>query len=270
MKQLTLGSIGGPRKPRWTAPKGVAVGEIEARTMLCKTGIPDADYCLNPYVGCLHACRYCYAAFMKRFSGHTEDWGTFVDAKVNAAAALGRQLRRSGGGSVIVGSVTDAYQPPEAAYRLTRQCVELLSKGSFDIQILTKSPLVLRDLDVLLRCRNVEVGVTVTTDDERMRQVFEPGAPSIASRVRTLKRLHEAGIRTFAFVGPVLPMDPRALSARIGPYVNRVLIDQMNYVGRTRALYRKLRIEEWLDRDFLAPVIETLRAGFGGRRTRLC
>ena len=103
------------------------VNEINARTILSKSGIPGMDYCINPYVGCAHACKYCYATFMKRFTGHIEPWGSFVDVKINAAELLRRQLKRSKRGRVMLSSVTDPYQPVEEKYRLTRKCLEVLA-----------------------------------------------------------------------------------------------------------------------------------------------
>ena len=113
--------------------------ELLSRTVLTKTGIPGYDWCLNPYVGCEHGCSYCYASFMKRFTGHLEPWGAFVDAKVNAPEALRRQLRRIRGGSVLVGTVTDPYQPLERTRRLTRGCLEALAElGSPDARELVR------------------------------------------------------------------------------------------------------------------------------------
>src|SRR5512139_2591112 len=102
------------------------VREIFSKAILTKTAISSYDYCINPYVGCGHGCRYCYASFMKRFTGHREPWGDFVDVKINAPQVLKKQLRRAKRGSVLVGSVTDPYQPVEKKYGLTRGCLEAL------------------------------------------------------------------------------------------------------------------------------------------------
>ncbi|MBI5181776.1 MAG: radical SAM protein, partial [Nitrospirae bacterium] len=93
---------------------GLIIKEIKVKSLLSKSGIPGADYCINPYVGCFHCCRYCYATFMKRFTGHAEPWGSFVDVKINAPEVLEKQLKRAEKGNVIISSVTDAYQPKEA------------------------------------------------------------------------------------------------------------------------------------------------------------
>jgi DNA repair photolyase len=238
----------------------VKIAERTARSVLSKTGIPGARWALNPYVGCAHACRYCYAEFMKKYTGHPEPWGTFVDAKVNAPEALERELRRAERGVVMLSSVTDCYQPLEDRCRLTRRCLERLLAHRFPVRILTKSPLVLRDLDLLRQFPEIEVGLTVTTDDERMRRLFEPAAPPIAARIDALRRLREAGVRTYVFIGPLLPMDPARLAAMLRDHVDEALVDPMNYPGKTRTLFRRLGEERWLDPGFTAAVADELRA----------
>ncbi len=248
----------------------MVIREITARTVLSRSGIPGADYCLNPYVGCAHACRYCYATFMKRFTGHAERWGGFVDVKRNAPEVLARQLARAPRGEVMISSVTDAYQPAEAEWRLTRRCLELLLAARFPVSILTKSPLVLRDLDLLRDFEDLEVGLTVTTDSERMRKIFEPGAPPVEARLRALADLAAAGIATYVFVGPMLPMDPEALAARVAPHVEHVLIDSMNYAHKTRSVFAALGMERWLEADFAEGIVERLRAALGGLAVTVC
>jgi DNA repair photolyase len=234
------------------------IKEKIARSVLSSSGIPGVRYCLNPYVGCSHGCVYCYATFMKRFTGHAERWGTFVDKKVNAPSLLRRELRKAGKGTVMVSSVTDPYQPLEKKEGLTRQCLLALLDYRFPVDILTKSPLVLRDVDLLGKFEELEVGITITTDDERMREVFEPGAPPINERLKALRALRRNGISTYVFIGPVLPMNPESLAEKIRPYAGSVLIDRMNYVSKTSWVYRKLGLMRWLDRDFTDEVIRRL------------
>jgi len=165
------------------------VREIFSKAILTKTAISSFDYCINPYVGCSHGCRYCYASFMKRFTGHLEPWGEFVDIKVNAPQLLRKQLMRTKPGIVALSTVTDPYQPPEKNYRLTRGCLEALLEHQFSVNILTRSPLCLRDIDLFKQFRNIEVGFSVTTHDEAVKRIFEPNSPSIHSRVEALKNL---------------------------------------------------------------------------------
>jgi DNA repair photolyase len=117
----------------------ITIKETLAKTLLTKTGIEGYDYCINPYVGCEHGCRYCYASFMKCFTGHLEPWSEFVDVKVNAPEVLRRQLRRARKGSILIGTVTDPYQPAEKHYRITRGCLEALLERQFSVNILTRS-----------------------------------------------------------------------------------------------------------------------------------
>jgi DNA repair photolyase len=246
------------------------VREREAKGILTKTGIPGATWCVNPYGGCAHACRYCYATFMGRYSGHTEPWGTWVDAKVNAPEILDRQLARAVRGKVILSSVTDCYQMAEARYRLTRRCLEALLRHGFPVDVLTKSPLVLRDLDLLREFPDVEVGLTVTTNDERIRKAFEPGAPPIGERLRALAALRDAGIPVYAFVGPLLPCDPEALGRLLAPLVGEVLVDRMNYVGKSSRLYARLGLSRWLEPDFADDAVARLREALGETQITDC
>jgi DNA repair photolyase len=182
------------------------VREIECKSILTKSGIEGVDYAINPYVGCAHGCVYCYATFMKRFTGHKEEWGTFVDVKVNAAKVLARQMRRAKYGNIVSSTVTDPYQPLEERYGITRACLEVLTDYDFPVSILTKSDLVLRDLDLLCRLKDVEVGFTITTLDDEVQQVFEPHSPPASAHLAALAELAGAGIVTWAFCGPLLPL----------------------------------------------------------------
>ena len=228
----------------------MTVKETRARSILTRTRIPGIDYCLNPYTGCSHACRYCYATFMTKYSGHDEPWGTWVDAKVNAPELLKKALRRARTGEVVLSSVTDPYQSAEKRYRLTRTCLELLAMSSLRVSILTKSDLVTRDIDILKTMQNVEVGLTVTTDDEQIRRIFEPGSASIARRIAALKALKQAGIPRYVFIGPVLPMDAEHLAAMIAPLADHVLIDRLNYAWKVRPVYETHGLNHALDPSF--------------------
>ena len=185
----------------------MVVKETLAKAILSTSKI--YDYALNPYSGCEHACSYCYARFMKRFSGHKEPWGEFVDAKVNAPDLLAVEIRRKRRGTVWVSGVCDPYQPLEEHYRLTRSCLEILLRESWPVRVQTRSPLVLRDMDIfrdaVARAVDLEVGLTITTADDGVRRLFEPRAPAIGERIRALEELHGAGIRTFAMIAPLLP-----------------------------------------------------------------
>ena len=165
---------------------------------------------------------------MKRFTGHQEPWGTFVDAKVNAPELLAREILRKKKGRVWVSGVCDAYQPLERTYQLTRRCLGILVEHGWPVTVQTKSPLVLRDLDLLRQATDVEVGFTITTAHERIRRIFEPGAPPIARRIEALAALHAAGVPTFVMVAPLLP-GAEELAGLLRGKVDRALIDRCNY-----------------------------------------
>jgi DNA repair photolyase len=226
------------------------VKEVRAKSILNKSKI--FDYCLNPYIGCQTSCRYCYARlFMRRYSGHKEPWGEFVDVKVNAPELLRKQLERAKKGTVWISSVCDPYQPLEAMYKLTRRCLEALLEKQFPVNIQTKSKLALRDLDLFEQFEVIDMGFTITTDDERMAKLFEPMASPVKDRIDAVQRIHKAGIRTFAFIGPLLPGNPEKLVERLEGKVDHVYIDRMNYVSTIRGFYGYLGLKEALtDRFF--------------------
>ncbi len=167
-------------------------------------------------------------------------------------------------------SVTDPYQPIEKKYMITRKCLEVLALHRFPVDILTKSPLVLRDTDIISNLKDAVVGITITTDDDNMRKVFEPGAPAILSRIDALKKLHRKGIATYVFIGPALPMNPEKLAEEINPFTDRILIDRMNYVNKIKWLYKKHNIENWLDEDFIDEIFSKLIKSFSGKNVEVC
>jgi len=180
----------------------ITVREIRCKTILNRS--PISDYSLNCYVGCAHGCIYCYARFMQRFHPHREAWGEFVDVKANAVEVLRRQLLRAKPGDVFVSSACDGWQPVEARWRLTRQCCELLVQHGFCVNALTKSSLVLRDLDVFAR-GSATISVTVTTLDEKLSRLWEPRSASVEERFRVIREARRAGLRTGIMFGPLLP-----------------------------------------------------------------
>jgi DNA repair photolyase len=181
------------------------IKKIHCKSILNKSGIPVFTYTINPYIGCSHKCQYCYAVFMKKFTGHTAPWGTFVDVKINAAEVLSRQLKRCKPGRISFSTVCDPYQHIEAKYKITRQCLEKLIDTDHSVSILTKSSLVVRDIDILKQLRSVKVGFTITTFHPRVKRFFEPKAPPARKRFEALKTLSSHGIQTWIFVAPVLP-----------------------------------------------------------------
>jgi DNA repair photolyase len=217
------------------------IQEVKAKSILNKSKI--FDYCLNPYTGCEHNCTYCYARlFMRRYSGHSEPWGEFIDVKINAPELLRKQLERAKRGTVWVSSVCDPYQPIESKYRLTRQCLEELGKKQFPVNIQTKSALVLRDLDLILKFEEKEVGFTIATNEETVAKLFEPRASTVKERLDALEKIHSKGIKTFAFIGPLLPGNPEKLVEQLEEKADRVYIDRMNYMSMMRGFYYRYKL----------------------------
>jgi len=179
------------------------VREVTVKSALPRSRI--LPYCVNAYAGCSHACVYCYARFATRFSHPGEAWGSFVDVRVNAAEILERELVRARPATVFVSSVCDAWQELETKYLITRRCLELLLGAGFPLFLQTKSILIERDFDLLEGHAAVDLGVTVTTVDPNAARLFEPGASPPLERLRVLREARSLGIRTFAFVGPLLP-----------------------------------------------------------------
>jgi len=234
-------------------PEEIIPREILCKSALNKTGIPGYEYCMNPYAGCTHRCAYCYASFMCRFTGHQESWGQFLDVKVNFPAMLEKQLsgRSRREGRLIVGTVTDAYQPAEAHYGITRSCLEILSHHpALEVHILTKSALVVRDLAILRQLRACEVGFTVTTLEQKTAQLIEPGASLPRQRLVAARQLMQAGIPVWVFIAPLLPglSDTEEslvnlLSTLNDMGIKEILLDSLNpypaVVQRLRNIYRQ-------------------------------
>ncbi|MEW6660408.1 MAG: radical SAM protein [Thermodesulfobacteriota bacterium] len=241
---------------------------ITARTALVRSKIPGVDYVINPYLGCGHGCRYCYAVFMRKYAHHHREspWGAFVEVKVNLPEVLRAELRRKKRpGRALLASVCDPYQPVEAKYRLTRQCLEILGEYGWGIDILTRSPLVCRDLDLLTTLPDVTVGLSIPTDDDRVRKILEPKAPPIGARVAALKRLQEAGLTPWVFIAPMLPLNPARLHELISPFVSRVMLDPLNYRGQVRGLFQRQGWAYALTEAYAAQTREILTRLFGSK-----
>jgi DNA repair photolyase len=234
------------------------IREIQAKSVLSSSKI--YDYTVNPYTGCAHSCSYCYARFMKRFTGHKEPWGEFVDVKINAPDVLALEIRKKTPGTVWVSGVCDPYQPVERRYRLTRQCIAIITRSGWPLVVQTRSPLVVRDLDVLTSAPDVEVGMSVTTADDAVRKIFEPRAPAIEARIDALARLHQARVRTFAMVAPLLP-GAEDLPGLLADKVDHILVDRMNY-GYGAWVYRTHGMGECATDGYFRGTAQDLCASF--------
>jgi DNA repair photolyase len=183
------------------------IQEVRCKRALNPCKIKGFDYTFNPYIGCLHGCVYCYARFMCFYREGKEKWGEFVDVKVNIPEALEEQVKHLKPGVVMISSVTDAYHAIEKKYQITRRCLEILAENDFQIALLTKSPLITRDIDIIKKFDNSthQPGFTIICLDEKDARNFEPKAPSVKSRLKALEKMSESGISTSVFIGPFIP-----------------------------------------------------------------
>lgn len=176
---------------------------VIVKTALSSSKLSGIEYALNPYTGCEHACIYCFAPSVIHWT--KGNWGEHVEPKENIARILSKELRSKKKGIVGIGTVTDPYQPLEKKFRITRQCLEVLLAHDFPVCIQTKSSLILRDMDLMKEFSDIEAGITITTLDDTIREKMEPGASSVEERLHTLSELLKNGIRTWVFIGPVMP-----------------------------------------------------------------
>jgi DNA repair photolyase len=190
------------------------VNEITAKTILTKTNLPGCDYVINPYNGCQFACMYCYAAQIARWKHPGEEWGSFLDVKINAPGILPKELEKlekkygsKNFGTIFFSSVTDPYTGLEAKYQLTRKCLGVLVDFEYggQISLQTKSPLITRDIDLFKKLKKVSIGFTVTTLDDLVSCFLEVEAPPVSARIEAMEKLNRENIPTYAFIGPLLP-----------------------------------------------------------------
>ncbi|AJC74232.1 radical SAM protein [Pseudothermotoga hypogea DSM 11164 = NBRC 106472] len=220
------------------------VREVLVQKLVTKTKIPIARYVVNPYIGCGHGCRYCYAQFIGPFKNTAGVWGRDVFVKTNAPEIFERELYKLKG-SILFSSICDPYQPIEKKYQLTRTLLKIALGRFRSVHILTKSSLILRDLDILQN-KDVSVTITITTDDELVRRILEPNAAPIDERIETIRKLRESNVDVSAFVGPVLPMNPERLARLLSKHVGRIFVDRLNYPWLVEDIYRKNGWTEWL------------------------
>ncbi len=212
-------------------PPSVRAYEVKATTALPRSNLPGMDYALNPYVGCEHDCVYCFAPDM--LHKDPAKWGKEVGVRSNLPILLSREIKNKRG-VIGIGTVTDPYQQLEKSCLLTRKCLMEILRHDNPISILTKSDLVVRDIELIASTKRPEVGITITSVNDRISQAFEPGAPLPSRRLEALRQLIETGLDTYAMVGPVLPMlseddleDLVGAIAKTG--VKRLMVDRMRY-----------------------------------------
>ena len=219
------------------------IKEINVKSIMTKTNLPVSDYAVNPYVGCSHACKYCYASFMKRFTNHSEPWGEFLDVKYWPEI---KHAEKYAGKEAFFGSVTDCYQPCESKYRRTRALLEQLKGSGIKISIATKSDLVLRDIDLIKTFPGARVSFSINTLDEAFRQEMDKGV-SIERRLAAMKELYKNKIQTTCFISPIFPgiTDVKAIIERAKEQCNLVWLENLNLRGDYRA-----RILAWIHEHY--------------------
>ena len=208
---------------------GITTKEIDVKSVMTKSNLPVSDYSVNPYVGCAHACKYCYACFMKRFTGHEEPWGEFIDVKY--WQPIGNPEKYNGK-ELFIGSVTDPYQPIEEKYRRTRALLEELQGSGAILSIATKSDLILRDLDLIKTFPNARVSWSINTLDENFKDDMDK-AVSIERRLEAMRIFHDNGIRTTCFISPIFPMitDVKAIVESAKDRCNLIWLENLNLRG---------------------------------------
>ena len=211
--------------------------EIEVKDYLTKSNLPASHYVINPYVGCPHGCKYCYASFMKRFTGHKEEWGTFIDIKKCDKKINTKKLENK---TVFLSSVTDCYNKFEEKYQITRNILEQLINVNCNLNISTKSKLILRDLDLLKQMNNLIVSISINTLDENFKNDMD-NASLIKERLETLKELHYNGIYTVLFMSPIFPYitNFKEIIEASKQYVNEYWFENLNLRGdyKTKILF---------------------------------
>ncbi|MEZ0393619.1 MAG: radical SAM protein [Desulfurococcaceae archaeon] len=229
------------------------VYKTRIKNALSRSGLPDIDYALNPYIGCSHGCIYCYARLYTRHKEVSENWGEVVIVKENIVEVLKEEVTRLPRGTVGVSTITDPYQPIETFYKLTRSSIKVLLEHGFRVSIQTKNPLVLRDVDLLSKYADrVDVGFTITTLEDSIASFIEPKAPPPRARSEALAKISGHGIKTWIFYGPIIPGlndDDETIDG---------LLALAKETGST-VYYDRLHVKPFMNDNSLAPYLIKLR-----------
>lgn len=227
------------------------IKETVSKNIITKSKLPDTDYVINNYVGCNHGCIYCYAEFMKRFTNHTEKWGEFLDIKKFNEEKFVKYLKKiNSDKKILMSSVTDPYNPYEIKYKSTRNILKLFIQANNEhihLEILTKSLLIFRDIDLLKKIKNITVGISLNTLNDNLRRQIEPCAGSIKSRIEILKKLKGENIPVYLFISPIFPMltQLEEIIATCKDTVDFIYFENLNLRGR----YKKV-ILDFISKNF--------------------
>ncbi|WP_457751378.1 radical SAM protein [Thermococcus sp.] len=216
----------------------VRVIKRRAKSLYTRSRIPGVDWSVNQYVGCSFSCPYCYAKNVVR-EGEGE-WGSWVIAKINAPDLA----RKHVSGTVVMSTVSDPYQPVEAELKLTRSTLRFMDKRN-ELSILTKSPLVTRDIDLFKLFRSIEVGLTINSFEGQEKRLLEPLTPVMRARINALQALHDAGVRTYAFISPIIPgvTNVSEIVKETGDFVDHYFFEVLNLRKAGKVFEETLRSE---------------------------
>ena len=255
------------------------IRQIQVKSILSPASgyIGAYDYTVNPYTGCHFGCSYCYVPTIFYFRKHEPTWGDRVIVKANAPDLLLKDARkgRLAGKRIFLSPNTDPYLPEERTYQITRRLLEIFVQYPPKLLVIqTRSTYVTRDLPLLEQLRErLVVGISITTDRDDIRKLFEPTCAAIPRRVATLAELHAHGIRTQASLAPLLPCNPEQLAALVAPHSNWVVVQALKQGGqgaRTRkqahAILTEHGYEDWLEGGgAVETAMASLRRAFGPR-----
>ncbi len=224
------------------------------REILSPCGLKDLDYQVDTYVGCEHYCYYCYAMAQAE-----TDWSKEILIHKEIVNQLSREIDKVSPQTVYIGYHTDPYQPCEAEFQQTRKVLELLIEKEFSASILTKSDLVVRDIDILKEMKSAAVSVSVAFNENRTRQLFEANTMATEKRIEALHQLKEAGVRTGALVCPVIPYitDAIQLIDRLIPYTDEIWVYGLSISDRSGQNW--LNIQKILNSKF-SEIVEQIES----------
>jgi len=199
----------------------VKVGQCSRRQIVQPCTLEGFAYQIDPYIGCEHHCHYCYA-----LNRAETDWSEEILIHQDISSRLYQEISTLQPQTVYIGWNSDPYQPSEETYQQTHIALDLLARRGFPVCVLTKSDLIIRDVDMLARMTGSSVGVSIAFQDEEVRRLFETRAPSNERRIEALKRLKNAGLETYALICPVMPFltDAESLIEAVAPYADTIWI----------------------------------------------
>ena len=205
----------------------VAEDTTRVKDYLTKTKLTTLDYVINPYVGCPNKCLYCYAAYMSSFSKHKEPWGEFIGIKQTRKKINTFKIKDK---KVMISTVTDPYNIYEEKYGTTRMIMEQLVNSEAYLSVVTKSKLVLRDIDLFKKMKHVEIALSVCMLDENIKKKLEPNSSTIEERLETLKILKQNGIKSVVFISPIIPQitDFKPIIEKTKDFTDEYWFDKLN------------------------------------------